>query len=184
MVAALSGFFAVLAALIAAIGLYGVMMYSVTNRTREIGIRMALGAHRGMVIGPILREAAILAAAGLVVGMVCALGLSKLVASLLFEMTPSDRGTFAASGVSMAAVSLAAGYLLARRAAQVDLPPDYAMTRELSVHTESIVYTMISSERVHGTSGTIPVVGCGDAVAGLLFQLCGPAGDLLRFSLT
>jgi len=120
MVAALSGFFAVLAALIAAIGLYGVMSYAVSNRTREIGIRMALGAQRWMVIRPILRETAWLAAAGVVAGMACALGLARLVASLLFELAPSDRMTFVAAGLVMAAVALVAGYLPARRAARVD----------------------------------------------------------------
>lgn len=120
MVAALSGFFAVLAALIAAIGLYGVMMYSVASRTREIGIRMALGAQRAMVIRPIMRETAALAAAGVALGICCALSLARLVASLLFEMAPSDQATFIGAGVLMTAVALAAGYLPARRAAQVD----------------------------------------------------------------
>jgi predicted permease len=120
MVATLSAFFAVLAAMIAAIGLYGVMMYSVTSRTREIGIRMALGAQRAMVIGPIMRETAVLAAVGVALGVSCALGLARLVAALLFEMAPSDQPTFIAAGVLMTAVALAAGYLPARRAAQVD----------------------------------------------------------------
>jgi predicted permease len=120
MVASLSGFFAALAALIAAIGLYGVMSYAVTSRTREIGIRMALGAQRSMVIGPIVRETAWLAAAGVALGIICALGLARLVASLLFEMAPSDRATFVAAGVLMMAVALAAGYPPARRASRVD----------------------------------------------------------------
>jgi predicted permease len=120
MIATLSGFFAALAALVAAIGLYGVMTYAVTSRTREIGIRMALGAQRHMVIQPIMRETAILAAAGVVLGTSCALALGRLVSSLLFDMAPSDQTTFITAAGLMIAIALGAGYLPARRAAQVD----------------------------------------------------------------
>jgi ABC-type antimicrobial peptide transport system permease subunit len=81
---------------------------------------MALGAQRSMVIRPIMRETAVLAAVGVALGITGAFSLARLVASLLFEMTPSDESTFIGAGLLVTSVARAAGYLPARRAAQVD----------------------------------------------------------------
>jgi len=120
LVATLSGFFSLLAALLAAIGLYGVMAYSVTRRTREIGIRMALGAVRSEVVWMVLREVALLAALGIAIGVPAALALSRLIASMLYGVNPRDLVTLEAATALMAVVALAAGYFPARRAARVD----------------------------------------------------------------
>jgi predicted permease len=120
LVAILSGFFSLLAAVLAAIGLYGVMAYTVTRRTREIGIRMALGAVRGEVVWLVLREVALLAVLGIAIGVPAALALSRLVASMLYGVNPRDVVTLEAATLLMAVVAVAAGYFPARRAARVD----------------------------------------------------------------
>jgi predicted permease len=120
LVATLSGFFSLLAALLAAIGLYGVMAYQVTRRTREIGIRMALGAVRSGVVWMVLREVALLAALGIAIGVPAALALSRLIASMLYGVNPRDLVTLEAATALMTVVALAAGYFPARRAARVD----------------------------------------------------------------
>ena len=113
--------FAGVAVLLAAIGIFGVLSYAVAQRTREIGIRMALGAHRRMVLGLIVREAMLMAAAGVVLGVVFALPLTKwLVATLLFETSPRDPVTFAAVALALGLIALAAAYIPARRATMVD----------------------------------------------------------------
>ena len=109
-----------LAALLAAIGLYGVMAYVVTRRTREIGIRMALGATRENVAGLILREVARLAGFGLAIGLAAALAANRLVASLLYGVSATDPVVFALALLLLALVALLAGGLPARRAASVD----------------------------------------------------------------
>ena len=120
MVATSSTFFSFLAALIAAIGLYGVMTYSVVKRTREIGIRMALGARQPDVIWPVMREVAVMLLVGVAIGVPCALALGRFVASLLFELKPTDPMVLLAASGFMAVVALVAGYLPARRAARID----------------------------------------------------------------
>ena len=112
--------FALLAALLAIVGLYGVMAYTVTRRTREIGIRMALGATRGNVSWLILREVVGLAAVGLVTGLPAAYGLGRLSESLLFGVTASDPLVFIAAGLLLSAATLVGGYLPARKAAGID----------------------------------------------------------------
>ena len=120
MVAALSTFFSLLAALIVAIGLYGMMTYSVTGRTREIGIRMALGARPRVVVVSLLREAAWLVGAGFLLGVPCALALGRFLASLLYEVKPSDSiAVLCACGLELA-VAVLAGWLPSRRAALID----------------------------------------------------------------
>ncbi|HKS42898.1 MAG TPA: ABC transporter permease [Blastocatellia bacterium] len=112
--------FAGLAALLAAIGLYGVMAYTVTRRTREIGIRMALGATRGTVSWLILREVVILAAIGLVLGLPAAYGLGRLAESMLFGIKASDPIVFVAAALLLTGATLLGGYLPARKAAGID----------------------------------------------------------------
>jgi ABC-type antimicrobial peptide transport system permease subunit len=120
LIAKLSTFFGALAVLLAAIGLYGVMSYTVARRTTEIGVRMALGARRSdvasMVLGDILRLVAI----GSVVGAVIAVVLARFVESLVFGLEPHDPATIVASAVILAGIGLVAGYLPARRAARID----------------------------------------------------------------
>ena len=120
MVAWLSSFFGFLAALLAAIGLYGVMSYSVLRRTREIGIRVALGAERGRVLWLVLRETIELALIGLLIGLPAALALGRFVTGLLYGIAPSDAATLAGAALLMAAIALLAGLLPARRAMRVD----------------------------------------------------------------
>ncbi|HET9702713.1 MAG TPA: ABC transporter permease [Vicinamibacterales bacterium] len=109
-----------LALLLACIGLFGLMSYSVSRRTNEIGIRMALGAQRSGVVGMVLRESMIMVAAGVTLGLAGALAAGRLIASVLFGLEPTDGWTIAAAIALMAAVSFAAGYLPARRASRVD----------------------------------------------------------------
>lgn len=120
LMASLSGFFGFLATLLATIGLYGVISYMVIRRRNEIGIRMALGADRGRVLGLIMREAAMLLAIGLGVGTVLALAGAKAATSLLFGLKAHDPETFVLSVLLLAIVSLAASALPAYRAARVD----------------------------------------------------------------
>jgi len=112
--------FGLLAALLAAIGLYGVMAYTVARRTPEIGIRMALGASLGSVRGLVLREAMTLAAIGLAIGIPAALAAGRLARSLLYGVEPGDPRLVAAAGLLLIGVMLAAAYLPARRATKVD----------------------------------------------------------------
>jgi ABC-type antimicrobial peptide transport system permease subunit len=109
-----------LAAALAAIGLYGVMAYSVTRRIREIGIRMALGATRVDVAWLILREVMLLALAGLLAGLPLAFALGRTAQLLLFGVKADDPLIFAGAGILLGGVALLGGYLPARRAAKVD----------------------------------------------------------------
>jgi len=118
--AALFGGFAALALTIAAIGVGGVLAFSISERTREFGIRMALGADRLRILWSVLSEGLVLAGAGLIIGITGALLLSRFLAGLLFEVTPLDTLTFAATGVSLALVALAAAWVPARRATRVE----------------------------------------------------------------
>ena len=119
-IAMLSGFFAALALLLASVGLYGLMSYAVTHRTREIGIRVAFGAQRPTVLWLVLREALALGLFGIALGIPCALAASQLIASMLFGISPGDLPTIAAVSLSLLAVALFAGYLPARRASRID----------------------------------------------------------------
>jgi putative ABC transport system permease protein len=112
--------FAGLALLLAAVGLYGVISYSVTQRTQEIGIRMALGASQRDVLGMVVTQASRLAAIGLGIGLVLALALAGLISKMLFGVRPSDPLTFACILLLLAAVALLASYIPARRASKVD----------------------------------------------------------------
>jgi putative ABC transport system permease protein len=116
----LLGGFAGMALLLAAIGLYGVLAYTVTQRTREIGIRAALGAQRSDVIGLVLRQGMKLASLGILIGLACALALTNSIRSLLFGIAPTDPFTFVAIPVLLATVALLACWLPARRAANID----------------------------------------------------------------
>jgi predicted permease len=120
MLAVLSTLFAVLATVLAAVGLYGMTAYSVARRTREIGIRMALGAARPSILWGVLREVALLAGLGLAVGLPAYLALARLVESQLFGLSGTDPVVVAGAGLLLATVSLAAGYPSARRALAVD----------------------------------------------------------------
>ncbi len=116
----LLGAFAAVALVLAAAGIYGVMSYSVSRRRHEIGIRVALGAMRADVAGLVLRETALLVAAGAGLGLAGAFGLTRLMARLLYTVSPSDPATFLTVPPILAAVALAAAYLPARRAARTD----------------------------------------------------------------
>jgi putative ABC transport system permease protein len=117
---ALLALFGGLALALAAVGIYGVVSCAVTSRTREMGIRMALGAERRDVLAMVLRQAARLAFAGLAAGIAASLALTRFLASLLFEVRTTDMATLGLIAALLAAVALAASYLPARRAASVD----------------------------------------------------------------
>jgi putative ABC transport system permease protein len=112
--------FAVLALLLAAIGTYGVISYSVALRTREIGIRMALGAERGDVLKLIVKHGMGLALTGAMIGLVGALTLARLMSSLLYDVRPTDPPTILAVSGVLFGVALLASYIPARRATKID----------------------------------------------------------------
>lgn len=112
--------FAVLALVIACVGLYGTMSYAVARRTSEIGIRMALGAERHTVVGMVLREVFVLGAVGLAISVPVALGTAKFVETLLFGMKPNDPLTLVVAVVILLGAALLAGYVPARKASRVD----------------------------------------------------------------
>jgi ABC-type antimicrobial peptide transport system permease subunit len=114
------GGFAALALLLSVVGLYGVIAYSVSRRTREIGVRMALGAQRSAVYRLILREAARLALIGIAAGLLCALAATTLLRSLLFRVQTWDVTTLAAVALVLGSAALLASFLPARRAASVN----------------------------------------------------------------
>lgn len=120
LVAWLAGFFSILAALLAAVGLYGVMAHAVALRTREMGIRLALGAQRGHVLGLILGDSARLVALGSLIGVPAALALSQTVGTLLYGVKPSDLLSVAAAAGFLSVVALPAAWLPARRASRVE----------------------------------------------------------------
>lgn len=111
---------ALMALLIGTVGIYGVMSYAVAQRTREIGVRMALGAAGSSIVGMVLRQGLIVIAIGTVLGVLGAVALTRVMRSILFGVEPIDPLTFASVGLVLAAVALAATYLPARRAARVD----------------------------------------------------------------
>jgi len=120
MVTTLAGAFALLATLLAAIGLYGVLAYTVTQRTREIGLRMALGADARKVRRMLLRQVGWMTLVGGLVGVAAALALGRYAQSLLFEIRGHDPLVVALAVVGLALVSLVAGYIPAARASRID----------------------------------------------------------------
>jgi len=112
--------FASVAVLLAIIGIYGIISYDVEQRSREIGIRMALGAQRTSVIHLVLRRGLILAGLGIVLGVAASLGLTRLLGSVLYQTRPDDPATFILVGTSLAAVALCAGYLAVRRISSIE----------------------------------------------------------------
>jgi predicted permease len=116
----LAMFFGLLAALLVGIGLYGTLAYRVSRRSAEIGVRMALGAQRQQVLGMVMRESLLVAAIGVAIGLPLALLTGRLMASVLFDLQPSDKLTLLAAFMGVVAVSLTAGFLPARRAASID----------------------------------------------------------------
>jgi putative ABC transport system permease protein len=118
--AVLLGIFASVAGLLAAIGIYGVLAYSVVQRTQEIGVRMALGAERRQVLGLVMRHGLMLAAIGIGLGIVGALAGATYLQSMLFGVEPRDPATYAGVALAFAVIALIASYLPARRATKVD----------------------------------------------------------------
>ena len=119
-ISVLSAAFAALATLLAAVGLYGVLAYTVAQRTREIGLRMALGAAPGRVRAMVLRQVGIMTVIGGAIGLTSAVWLGRLAQSLLFQMKGSDMTVLISSAIALSAVALAAGLIPAHRASQVD----------------------------------------------------------------
>ena len=120
LMATLSGFFGVLAAMLAVVGLYGVMSYMVARRTHEIGIRMTLGARSGEITRMIIREAGVLLAAGLGVGILLSLAGGRAASSVLFGLKAYDPLTLIMAVALLSLIALAASYVPARRATKVD----------------------------------------------------------------
>jgi len=120
LIAILSTAFGALATLLAVVGLYGVMAYTVARRTREIGVRMALGAVQGDVVWLVMREVLLLVGTGVAFGLVAAWGLHRLVSSQLYGIAATDPLTIAGAAAVLAAVAMLAGYLPARRATRVN----------------------------------------------------------------
>ena len=116
----LSAFFGGLALLLASVGLYGVLSYSIARRTNEIGIRMALGAQQSSVLVMVVRETAVMILVGIAIGVSLAFALTRLLSSQLYGLKATDPITVAMAGAVLAAVAMLAGYLPARRASQVD----------------------------------------------------------------
>src|SRR4051794_12772880 len=120
LIAFLSVVFGALATVLAALGLYGVMAFGVARRTKEIGLRMALGARQGSVLWLVLREALILVGAGLIVGIPCAYLSSRYLSSELFGVTPGDVWTWAVSIAILGATAMTSGFVPAQRATAID----------------------------------------------------------------
>jgi ABC-type antimicrobial peptide transport system permease subunit len=120
MFASLTSGFALLAVTLALVGIYGITSYTVVQRTNEIGIRLALGAKRRHVRGMVLREAGWLATLGVVAGLAVALGMSRLVRSMLYGLQPADPVSLVLAGCLLLLVALVAGWLPAMRASRVE----------------------------------------------------------------
>jgi predicted permease len=120
LMATLSGAFGVLAAVLATVGLYGVMAYAVSRRTNEIGVRMALGAARRDIVAMVLREAGAMVMGGVVIGALLSLAAAQAAKSLLFGLTPNDPAALAGAALGLSAVAAAASYWPAARAARVE----------------------------------------------------------------
>jgi ABC-type antimicrobial peptide transport system permease subunit len=116
----LFGAFAAIALMLAAVGLYGVIAYAVSQRTQEIGVRVALGAQARDVVRLILGQGALLAGIGIVIGLAGALAVTRTLRTMLFGVSPLDLATFVGVSLSLGAIALLASYVPARRAARVD----------------------------------------------------------------
>ena len=114
------GLFAALGMILAAIGIYGVISYGVAQRTREVGVRMALGASRSQVVGLVLRQGMLLVGIGLVLGLIAAFGATRALTRLLYDVGATDLLTFAGVPLVLGTVALLASWLPARRASRVD----------------------------------------------------------------
>jgi putative ABC transport system permease protein len=117
---ALLGIFAGVALLLAGVGIYGVTSYSVSQRTQEIGIRVALGAARGRIWRLVLRQAIVPVLIGVALGVGCGLAVTRLISSLLFDVSATDPATFAAISIFLIAVAAVASYIPAKRATRID----------------------------------------------------------------
>jgi ABC-type antimicrobial peptide transport system permease subunit len=120
MISVLSIGFALLATLLASVGLYGVLAYTVAQRTREFGLRMALGADGARVRGMVMRQVVVMAVVGGLIGLIAAAGIGQLAQSLLFEIKGYDPIVLAGSSAVLAVVTLCAGFLPALRASRID----------------------------------------------------------------
>jgi putative ABC transport system permease protein len=114
------GLFAAAAVCLAAVGIYGVVAFSVTRRTQEIGIRMSLGAQRGNILRLVLGEGARMAALGVVIGIGASLAITRVMSSLLFGISATDPATFIGVAVLLGGVALIASYIPTRRAMRLD----------------------------------------------------------------
>jgi ABC-type antimicrobial peptide transport system permease subunit len=117
---ALLGAFAALALLLASVGVYGVISYSVAHRTHEIGVRLALGAERGAIVGMVVGRALLLGGVGVVLGVAGGLAFTRLLRSMLYQVSATDPAAFVGVSLFLLAVVALAGYFPARRAARVD----------------------------------------------------------------
>jgi predicted permease len=124
----LLGAFAAAALLLAIVGIYGVTAFAVTQRTHEIGVRMTLGAKRGQVVGMIIRQGSLMASSGLIAGILASFGLTRFMASILYDVEPTDPATFAVTATAVTATALLACWLPALKAARVD--PNVALRYE------------------------------------------------------
>jgi ABC-type antimicrobial peptide transport system permease subunit len=116
----LSGTFALVALLLAAVGVYGVLSYSVAQRMQEIGLRMAIGARRAQIVAMVLRGGLSWALAGIAIGLIGAFAISRVLGTLLFEVKPRDPITYATAGVMLAAIAAIACCIPAARATRID----------------------------------------------------------------
>jgi putative ABC transport system permease protein len=112
--------FAVLALVLAAVGVYGVLAYVVSQRTREIGVRVALGARRSDILRHVVSQGLVLTGAGLAIGLAGAAALANLVRTLLYQVSPRDAGTFVTTAVVLSVIAVVASLIPARRASSVD----------------------------------------------------------------